>query len=134
MAERESDIRATLVLSGEPKSTQHIYGLVCRGRFPTRYMTPEGKALKEAYQWEAKAQWKGKPLTGNIEVAITLYFGTKRRADLDNFNKLSLDALTGIAYEDDSQIAELHLYRGYDKMQPRIQITIAGADGHTSRG
>jgi Holliday junction resolvase RusA-like endonuclease len=56
-------------------------------------MTAEGKALKEAYQWEARSQWKGKPLEGDIEVSITLYFGTKRRADLDNFNKLSLDAL-----------------------------------------
>jgi Holliday junction resolvase RusA-like endonuclease len=85
-------------------------------------MTPEGKALKEAYQWEAQAQWQGKPLTGDIELSITLYFGTKRRADLDNFNKLSLDALTGIAYEDDSQIAVLHLYRGYDTLRPRIQV------------
>lgn len=57
-------------------------------------------------------------------MSITLYFGTKRPADLDNFNKLSLDALTGIAYEDDSQIAELHLKRGYDKARPRIEIAI----------
>jgi Holliday junction resolvase RusA-like endonuclease len=98
-----------IILSGEPKSTQHIYGLACRGRFPQRYMTPAGKTLKEQYQWEAKAQWKRKPLEGDIEVSITLYFGTKRKADLDNFNKLSLDALTDIAYEDDSQIAALHL-------------------------
>jgi len=60
-------------------------------------MTPEGKALKEQYQWEAKSQWIGKPLEGDIKASITLYFGTKCRADLDNFNKLSLDALTGIA-------------------------------------
>jgi hypothetical protein len=33
------------------------------------------------------------PLEGDIAVSITLYFGTKRRADLDNFNKLSLNAL-----------------------------------------
>jgi hypothetical protein len=44
-------------------------------------MTPEGKALKEQYQWEPQAQWKGTPLEGDIAVAITLYFGTKRRAD-----------------------------------------------------
>ena len=31
-------------------------------------------------------------------MSITLYLGTTRKADLDNFNKLSLDALTGIAY------------------------------------
>jgi Holliday junction resolvase RusA-like endonuclease len=52
------------------------------------------------------------------------YFGTKRRADIDNFNKLSLDALTGIAYDDDSQVAELHLYRAYDKNRPRIEVQI----------
>jgi Holliday junction resolvase RusA-like endonuclease len=60
----------------------------------------------------------------DIEVSITLCFGTKRRADLDNFNKLSLDALTGIAYADDSQIAKLTSERGYDKALPRIQITV----------
>jgi Holliday junction resolvase RusA-like endonuclease len=87
-------------------------------------MTGEGKALKEQYQWEAKAQWKGKPLEGDIEVSITLYFGTKRRADLDNFNKLSLDGLTGVAYLDDSQIAKLTIERGYDKLKPRIEVTV----------
>jgi Holliday junction resolvase RusA-like endonuclease len=97
----------TIVLTGEPKSTQHIYRYACRGNFPAHYMTAEGKALKEQYQWEARAQWKGKPLEGDIDVSISLYFGTKRRADLDNFNKLSLDALTGIVYLDDSQIAKL---------------------------
>ena len=95
-------------MSGEPKSTQHIYRNTCRGGFSPTYMTAEGKALKESLPGEAKSQWKGKPLEGDISVSITLYFGTKRPADLDNFNKLSLDALTGIAYEDDSQIAELH--------------------------
>src|ERR1700755_47654 len=111
-----------LVLSGEPKSTQHIYRNTCRGGFSTTYMTPEGKALKEAYQWEAKSQWKGKPLEGDIAVSIVVYFGTKRRADLDNFNKLSLDALTGIAYLDDSQISKLTIVRAYDKTYPRIEV------------
>lgn len=114
----------TLILSGEPKSTQHIYRNTCRGGYSTTYMTPEGKALKEQYQWEAKSQWKGKPLEGDIEVTITLYFGTKRKADLDNFNKLSLDALTGIAYLDDSQIARLTIERSYDHRRPRITLMV----------
>lgn len=94
------------------------------------YMTREGKALKEAYQWEAKAQWKGPPLTSDIEMSITLFFGTKRRADLDNFNKLNLDALTGIAYDDDSQIAVMHIQRAYSKDRPRIEVTITPCDKH----
>jgi Holliday junction resolvase RusA-like endonuclease len=84
------------------------------------------RALKEAYQWEARAQWKGTPLEGDIAVSITLYFGTKRRADLDNFNKLSLNALTGIAHLDDIQIGTLTIAR-FDKSYPRIAIDITSA-------
>jgi Holliday junction resolvase RusA-like endonuclease len=32
--------------------------------------------------------------------------------------------LTDIAYEDDSQIAALHLYRAYDSARPRIEISL----------
>jgi Holliday junction resolvase RusA-like endonuclease len=59
-------------------------------------MTSVGRTLKEAYQWEARSQWKGKPLEGDIEASITLYFGHEAKADLDNFNKLSLDASPGL--------------------------------------
>lgn len=113
-----------IVLLGEPKSTQTIYRSACNGRIPTRYMTAEGKGIKEAYQWETKAQWKKKPLAGDVELSVTFYFGTKRKADLDNFNKLWADALTGIVYEDDSQICKLTLMRGYDKVRPRIEIEV----------
>lgn len=116
----------TLVLSGKPKSTQTIYRSACNGRQPTRYMTAEGKALKEQYQWEARSQWKGKPLQGDVEVSVTFYFGTKRRTDLDNFNKLWADALTGVVWDDDSQIAKLTLTRGYDKLRPRIEVVVSG--------
>jgi Holliday junction resolvase RusA-like endonuclease len=109
---------------GRAPQYNHLYKSVCRGRSPSVYLSAEGKALREQYQWEARAQWKGKPLEGDIEVSIKLYFGTKRRADLDNFNKLSLDALTGIGYLDDSQIAKLTIERGYDKARPRIKVNV----------
>ena len=64
--------------------------------------------MKEQYGWEAKAQWKGPPLKGDLALRVDLYFGTRRRTDIDNFNKLSLDALTGIIYDDDSQIVSLN--------------------------
>ena len=90
----------------------------------TYYMSAEGKTLKSAYQWEAKAQWRTPPLKDELALSVRFFFGTKRKADLDNFNKLWQDALTGIVYEDDSQIGELHLYRDYDKKRPRIEIGI----------
>jgi len=59
-------------------------------------MTPAGKQLKADYQWEAKSQWRGSPLKDELAVSVRFFFGTKRKADLDNFNKLWQDALTGI--------------------------------------
>jgi Holliday junction resolvase RusA-like endonuclease len=117
----------TITLSGEPKSTNHLYKSVCRGRFPSVYLSNEGRALKEAYTWEAKAQWRGKPLEGDVALSVTFFFGTKRKTDLDNFNKLWQDALSGIVYQDDGQIAELHLRRSYDKARPRIEISLVAA-------
>lgn len=88
-------------------------------------MSAEGKALKLDYQWQAKSQQKGlQPLTGPIKLSVDLYFGTKRKCDIDNFNKLCYDALTGIVWEDDSQIVEVTTRKFYDKLQPRIEITI----------
>jgi crossover junction endodeoxyribonuclease RusA len=87
-------------------------------------MTAEGKAIKEAYQWEAKSQWKDKPTTESLCLAVRFYFKTKHRRDLDNQNKLVLDALSGIVYEDDSQIDELRLYRRFDIEEPRIEVQI----------
>jgi hypothetical protein len=46
-------------------------------------MTKSGKALKEQYQMEALAQWKGKPLSSPVAADITLFFGTQRAADLE---------------------------------------------------
>lgn len=87
-------------------------------------MTAEGKALKAAYQLQAQSQWRGEPLTGPLSLEVTLYFGTRRKGDIDNFNKLVLDALTGIVWEDDSQIEELRLRKAYDKERPRVEVEI----------
>ena len=60
-----------------------------------------------------------------------LFFGTRRLADLDNSNKLSLDALTGIAYQDDSQIAKLTIARAYLASLPAdITPTLPAAASH----
>lgn len=88
--------------------------------------TDQGRALKERYQWEARAQWKGKPLKGDLRMHITLCFGTKRRADWDNFHKLSCELRApGIAYDDDSQIKQVTVALAFDKARPRIELAVA---------
>jgi len=70
----------TITLSGEPKSTQHIYRSTCSSGYPDTYVTAEGKALKTAYQREAKAQWRTPPLKDELALSVRFYFGTKRKA------------------------------------------------------
>lgn len=91
-------------------------------------MDKKCKDLKEEWMWEAKSQWMDIPLMRPIKLSITYYFGTKRKCDLDNFNKLTLDALTGVVYEDDSQIDELNIKRGYDKKNPRVEVFVEPHD------
>jgi Holliday junction resolvase RusA-like endonuclease len=117
----------TIVLKGEPKSTQHIYKFSTRP-FPKMYMTAEGAAIKEDYGWQAKSQWQAEPLKDDVAIDAIFYYGTRRKFDLDNANKLWADALAGIVYEDDNQIASLFLKRRYDKENPRIEITISKAN------
>jgi len=115
---------STITLLGEPKSTSHIYKMTCRGRFASMYMSKDGKTIKDSYIRQASSQWHSMPLDNDLDIDLKIYFGTRRKADIDNFNKLSFDALTGIVWEDDSQIKRMTIEKLYDKETPRIEIHI----------
>lgn len=112
-----------ITLLWNPKSTNHIYKMTCRGKFASMYMTQEWKNLKELYSLQARVQ-KTDFLTCDISVEVILYFWDKRKRDLDNHNKLWMDSLSGIVYEDDKQIKQMLLRKEYDRENPRIEINI----------
>lgn len=87
-------------------------------------MTKKGKDLKELYQSEAKNQYKGEIMSADCYMEMTLFFKDKRRHDIDNYNKLVLDALEGIVFQDDSQVKELTIRKDYSAENPRIEIEI----------
>jgi Holliday junction resolvase RusA-like endonuclease len=107
----------TIILKGDPKSTQQRH--VSRS-LSDHVHDDRGQGAQDNYQDEASAPWAGPPFPGDVEVTVCFFFKTKRRCDLDNQNKLILDALTSIAYEDDSQISSLHLSRAYDATNSRM--------------
>ena len=111
-----------ITLTGQPKSTNHIYRYACRGRNPCMYMTDVGVALKEQYKLEARSQWKKEALKGSIKVNLRFFHGDKRKRDIDNYNKILLDSLSGIVYDDDKQIDSLHIEKYYDKEHPRVEV------------
>ena len=112
--------KCMITLKGNPLSTNSIY----RAGKGFYYMTIKGKELKRDYQIQAKQQWKKQPLTTQLSVAVDLFFGDKRKRDIDNYNKLIFDALSGIVWVDDVQIEELVIKKGIDKSCPRIEIDI----------
>ena len=78
---------------------------------------------KEALAWETRSQWQNEALVGSVALDITLYFGDKRKRDVDSYLKILLDALSGIVYEDDNQVITIIASKEYDKENPRVEIT-----------
>ena len=109
-----------IVLSGNPYSTNNIY---CR-RGHRGFIKTKPRLQKESYREQAEIQWHGGILKDDVEVYIKLYFGDKRKRDWDNYHKLAMDALTGIVWEDDSQIQTANVQKFYSKENPRIEINI----------
>ena len=62
--------------------------------------------------------------TSALAVTIHMYRPTKT-GDVDNYAKVALDSMQGQLYKNDSQIIELHVYRHDDKLNPRLEITVA---------
>lgn len=110
-----------IILKGKPISTQHAYWQSGKIRF----MTPDAKSLKNSYILQARYQYKGQPLKTSLSVYIRLYFADKRVRDIDNWNKILFDSLSGVIYEDDKQIKLLTIQMmEVDKENPRIELII----------
>lgn len=71
----------------------------------------------------------GWTLGGQYALTCRVFYGDRRRRDLDNCVKCIGDGLNKSAYTDDSQVAELHAYRGYDKARPRVEVELMLLEG-----
>lgn len=65
-----------------------------------------------------------KPMQGPISIELRFYRETKRRVDVDNMAKLVLDALNGVCWRDDDQIASLMATKAHDPENPRTEIVV----------
>lgn len=131
-------IRAEAVAKGRPRVTKSGHTF-----------TPERtKEWEERVAWEyRKAIAEGRAESFGASEPVRAFLGffyqvpksysTKRRKacqdgseaftkhpDLDNLAKAILDALNGIAYEDDRQVVDLHCVKGYSDAEPYVCIII----------
>lgn len=106
------------------------------------------KADRERVQWFLRAQYnQNQLLCGPIRVSYSYYVpipkGTSKarklqmlnglmhpikRPDVDNFNKFLSDCLTGIIWEDDSQVVELTARKLYGDT-PKTVIRVESING-----
>jgi Holliday junction resolvase RusA-like endonuclease len=108
-----------LILHGEPASKANSRRLV----------TIRGQARliksQKALDYVAAVKRTYPPLVplleGDLRMVADVYYAT-RRPDLDV--SLILDALEGIAYRNDRQVREMHLYHHLDRENPRAEITL----------
>lgn len=110
----------TITLLTKPIPVNQKY-FVVRGRM---LLSTKYRDTKETMQWEVKSQWKGEPLTDDVTLNVMFYYGDNRKRDIDAYLKILLDSMSGIIYEDDAQITEMHVFKEVDKGEPRTVIQV----------
>ena len=106
------------------------------------YVSSEAKAFKEQVGWLAKAAGILKPILGRVAISYTLHphcpqdahrrmkrdpftwDDTVQCIDLDNAQKVLLDALKGVAIEDDRWVRSINAQRGEPVEGGKLVVTI----------
>ena len=101
-----------------------------RGKGGQWYTPQSTRAYEEAVGWAARDAGIRNPYQGAVRLEIVLWLPDRRRRDVDNCAKSICDALNGIAYLDDSQIIELTVRRGVDRVRPRAVVRVEAAVLH----
>ena len=104
---------------GEPASKANSRKMVLIAGSPR--LIKSSKALSYASAFKLQAKPAAKLLDGDVAVHIKIWYAS-RRPDLDE--SLILDLLQGVAYENDRQVKEKHIYWGLDKHNPRCEIRV----------
>ncbi|MCA8239869.1 RusA family crossover junction endodeoxyribonuclease [Burkholderia sp. AU32262] len=106
------------------------------------YVSAEAKAFKEEVALLLRCAGVRKPIAGRVAIAYTLYphrpldWKTRQRKhgaawddtvqclDLDNAQKVLLDAMKGIAFEDDAWVRRITAERAEPDGEARVIVTI----------
>lgn len=92
-------------------------------RFGVRFVLSKAAREYKARTKKLLQQHTAAPLTGSVALTLNVY-RPRAVGDTDNSVKLTQDALTGVAFVDDEQVTQLHVYRHDDKKNPRVEIKV----------
>lgn len=114
-------------MRGNPVSVNRLYAQYGGKKF----LTKEGREIKEYYGWQVRQQYRGEPIDGDVDVDLTFFFKTKRRRDGDNVVKVVFDALSKVVINDDDQITDHHVHKRHDAENPRVEIVLSTVERDT---
>ncbi|USE79006.1 RusA family crossover junction endodeoxyribonuclease [Cupriavidus gilardii] len=113
---------------------------------PVTTLSAEAKAYKQEVGWLARAAGVHAPIVGRVAVAYTLYPNrpqdwqkrmrrdgarwddTVQCIDLDNAQKVLMDALKGIVFEDDRWVRRITAERAEPDGEARLLVTVSALD------
>lgn len=91
-----------------------------------RVVTYTDKKTSEGMRLVASAyravRGAGEPSTGGFTVTLVFHVERRQRRDIDNYAKLVMDGLTGLAWVDDSQVTELHAKVIHQSAEPKTVV------------
>lgn len=106
-----------------PPSTNHYW---LRNKNGGMRISPEGKAFRLGVLVAVRAT-KARKMAGMLSVGILSHPPDKRRRDIDNLLKATLDALQHAGlYADDNQISRLIIERGEPVKVGMLIVTVTG--------
>ncbi len=114
-----------LIFEGLPLSVNQTYR---RGKGHTIFLSQKARDYGETIGKLAKLQYRGKPLTEDLEVSFYYYFGDNKTHDHLNYNKMLSDRMNQIVWQDDKQIKVSHHYSLVDAVNPRVEVDIKVLD------
>lgn len=118
---RKTPVQISFEIVSPPVSLNSAY-ITRRGSFQ-RILSPEGRQFTETCAFEAMAALGQEEMFSEpILLKTQFFFADSRRRDLDNYNKLLLDSLKGVLYDDDSRIFTHLSTKRYNSSSPRIII------------
>ena len=103
---------------GEPASKANSRRIVKFGNLSRMIKSQKALDYSSAFKRQVKTS---RLLAGDIVVEMTIWYAS-RRPDLDE--SLILDLLQGVAYTNDRQVKEKHIFWGLDKENPRAEIMV----------
>ena len=111
----------SLKIFGEPASKANSRRLVRFGNMSRLIKSDKALNYSDAFKQQVAKMRLPLPLEGDVRIYLTIYYAS-RRPDLDE--SLILDLLQGVAYLNDRQVKEKHVYWRLAPDEPRAEIFV----------